>query len=40
VPPDEQAGWSFVMRCGQDNIIVAAKTLHAAEQVLGICSGS
>lgn len=26
------AGWSLALRCGQDNIIVAAKTLHAAEQ--------
>ena len=27
-----RAGWSFVMRCGRENIIVAGKTLHAAEQ--------
>ena len=27
-----RAGWTFVMRCGQENIIVAAKTLDAAEQ--------
>ncbi len=27
-----RAGWSFAMRCGQENIIVAAKTLDAAEQ--------
>ena len=25
-------GWSLVLRCGDENIIVAAKTLHAAEQ--------
>jgi hypothetical protein len=25
-------GWSPVLRCGDENIIVAAKTLHAAEQ--------
>jgi hypothetical protein len=27
-----RAGWSLAMRCGQENIIVAAKTLHTAEQ--------
>ena len=27
-----RAGWSLAIRCGQDNIIVAARTLHAAEQ--------
>lgn len=27
-----RAGWSLALRCGQDNIIVAARTLHAAEQ--------
>jgi hypothetical protein len=27
-----RAGWSLVLRCGQENLIVAAKTLHAAEQ--------
>jgi hypothetical protein len=27
-----RAGWSLAMRCGQENIIVAAKILHAAEQ--------
>ena len=27
-----RAGWSLAMQCGQENIIVAAKTLHAAEQ--------
>jgi hypothetical protein len=25
-------GWSLVLRCGDENIIVAAKTLHTAEQ--------
>jgi hypothetical protein len=25
-------GWSLVLRCGDENIIVAAKTLHEAEQ--------
>jgi hypothetical protein len=29
-----RAGWSFVMRCGRESIIVAAKTLHAAEQAV------
>ena len=27
-----RAGWSLAMRCGEENIIVAAKTLRAAEQ--------
>ena len=27
-----RAGWSLLLRCGQENIIVAARTLHAVEQ--------
>lgn len=27
-----RAGWSFALRCGQENILVAEKTLQAAEQ--------
>lgn len=27
-----RAGWTLAMRCGKENIIVAATTLHAAEQ--------
>lgn len=27
-----RAGWTIAMRCGQENIVIAAKTLHAAEQ--------
>ena len=27
-----RAGWSLALRCGRESIIVAAKTLHAAEQ--------
>jgi hypothetical protein len=27
-----RAGWTLALRCGRENIIVAARTLHAAEQ--------